>query len=102
MPSAQLAIATADAQLPAAPRLLPLETYCRVFERYSVGAVRKKISRQDWAEGREYHRAPDGSIWINIAGVERWVLGESSKISKSIPVRSASVSGLTASCTERL
>ncbi len=37
-------------------------------------AVERKIERADWVEGRQYHRAPDGTIWINRAGVRRWVI----------------------------
>ncbi|MBI5259776.1 MAG: excisionase [Burkholderiales bacterium] len=36
-------------------------------------AIEGKIHRGDWVEGRQYHRAPDG-IWIDVKGVERWVV----------------------------
>jgi hypothetical protein len=97
---AQLAIQAKDACLPLTITLLPLETYCAIFSRYSVDAIRKKIARRDWTEGKEYHRAPDRSIWIDIAGVERWAT--SSETSKSMPAKSASSSGLRADCTEKL
>jgi hypothetical protein len=35
-------------------------------------AIEGKVYRGDWIEGREYHRAPDGSIWVNVEGVQRW------------------------------
>lgn len=41
----------------------------------SKKAVEGKIYRGDWVEGREYHRAPDGSIWLDKDGVRRWVIG---------------------------
>jgi hypothetical protein len=37
-------------------------------------AVEGKVYRGDWIEGREYHRAPDGSIWLDKAGVQKWVI----------------------------
>lgn len=36
-------------------------------------AVRMKIEEGVWIEGREYKRAPDGNITIDIQGYERWV-----------------------------
>lgn len=38
-------------------------------------ACEGKIYRGDWVQGREYHRAPDGTIWLDKAGVQRWVTG---------------------------
>ena len=32
-----------------------------------------KIKVGTWLEGREYRRAPDGSIWIDRHGVHRWI-----------------------------
>jgi hypothetical protein len=39
----------------------------------SPGAVRKRIERGFWQEGREWKRAPDGRIWIDMRGVETWI-----------------------------
>lgn len=39
----------------------------------SEGAVRKRIERGLWLEGREWKRAPDGRVWIDMRGVERWI-----------------------------
>jgi len=36
-------------------------------------AIRTKISRGVWLEGREYVRAPDGHVMIDIKGYEQWV-----------------------------
>lgn len=36
-------------------------------------AVRMKIKAGTWLEGREYKRAPDGSLWIDRHGVHRWI-----------------------------
>jgi len=36
-------------------------------------AIEGKIHRGDWVEGQEYHRAPDGGVWVSVEGVTRWV-----------------------------
>lgn len=36
-------------------------------------AIRRKIDEGVWLEGRQYHRAPDGRIYVDIPGVARWV-----------------------------
>jgi hypothetical protein len=41
----------------------------------SEGAIRKKIERGQWVENRQWVRAPDGSVWVDLDGVQRWVLG---------------------------
>jgi len=38
-------------------------------------AIEGKIARGDWLAGREYHRAPDGRIFIDLKGYEQWVVG---------------------------
>lgn len=38
-------------------------------------AIRRKIEERKWREGKEYHRDPDGCIWIDIRGVMAWVGG---------------------------
>lgn len=40
---------------------------------YTEKAIRKKIDDGHWREGREYRRAPDGHILIDLRGFERWV-----------------------------
>jgi hypothetical protein len=37
-------------------------------------AIRRKIEDGKWIEGSEYHRDPDGRIWIDIEGVMKWVV----------------------------
>lgn len=39
---------------------------------FSPGAIRTKISRAVWVEGREWVRAPDGRVLIDMRGYERW------------------------------
>ncbi|NUZ07620.1 excisionase [Piscinibacter koreensis] len=40
---------------------------------YTPSAMRTKISRGVWLEGREWVRAPDGHVLIDMRGYERWV-----------------------------
>lgn len=42
---------------------------------YTEPAVQAKINKGVWIEGREYRRAPDGAVLIDIEGYERWVEG---------------------------
>ena len=44
---------------------------------YTVDAIETKIARGVWTEGREYRRAPDGRVLVDMRGVERWVEGQS-------------------------
>lgn len=60
----------------AAPRVVPcrfvrlhLAEHCTG---YTVKAMERKIERGEWAEGREYRRAPDGHILIDLLGYEKW------------------------------
>jgi hypothetical protein len=39
----------------------------------TASAMRTKISRGFWVEGREYRRAPDGHVFVDLRGFERWV-----------------------------
>lgn len=56
---------------------------------YSVEAIETKIARGVWTEGREYRRAPDGRILVDMRGVERWVEGQSQVVSRNGAARSA-------------
>lgn len=59
-------------QIAPAPRvLLPLAAACTGL---TVKAMQRKIGDGVWIEGREYHRAPDGRIWIELKGVMQWVV----------------------------
>ena len=40
---------------------------------YSANAIRLKLSRGVWIEGREWRRAPDGRPLIDMRAVEAWV-----------------------------
>ena len=39
----------------------------------TASAMRTKISRGFWVEGREYRRAPDGHVFVDLRGFEKWV-----------------------------
>ena len=40
---------------------------------YTQKAVRRKIESGAWLEGREYRRAPDGHIIVDLHGYQKWV-----------------------------
>jgi hypothetical protein len=42
---------------------------------YSEKAVRRKIEDGIWVQNREYRKAPDGAVLIDVEGYERWVEG---------------------------
>lgn len=55
---------------------------------YTEAAARTKISDGIWLEGREWKRAPDGRVLIDIEGYSAWV--ESGPSSALPPLRSSS------------
>jgi hypothetical protein len=40
---------------------------------YTPDAIRSKIKRGDWLEGKVWIKAPDGRILIDTNGYEEWV-----------------------------
>ena len=44
---------------------------------YTEKAARRKIEEGVWLEDKQYRRAPDGNILIDMEGYERWVEGQS-------------------------
>lgn len=40
----------------------------------TVKSMERRIERGIWLAGKEYHRAPDGTIWIDVKGVAAWVV----------------------------
>lgn len=42
---------------------------------YSAKAIRVKIERGVWIEGRQYRRAPDGRLMVDVDAVARWIEG---------------------------
>jgi hypothetical protein len=55
---------------PARSVLLPV---ANAMTGYWVKAIQCKIHRGEWEEGKAWRRAPDGRIFIDIGGFERWV-----------------------------
>lgn len=53
-----------------------IETFISLVGHYSVDAIRKKIQRGVWREGKEYEKAPDGHIFILLEGFYKWVGGK--------------------------
>jgi hypothetical protein len=47
-----------------------------VLTGYSTKAIEGKIANGVWVEGREYKRAPDGHVLVDMKGYERWVEGQ--------------------------
>lgn len=43
---------------------------------YTSDAIRNKIQRGVWIEGRQFVRAPDNRTLIDTIGVEKWVEGQ--------------------------
>lgn len=39
----------------------------------SLHGIRGKIRDGVWLEGHEYHRAPDGRVYVDLEGYEQWV-----------------------------
>lgn len=39
----------------------------------TASAIRNKIGKGVWVEGRQYKRAPDGRVYVDLRGYEQWV-----------------------------
>jgi hypothetical protein len=52
---------------------------------YSRKAIERKIERGDWAESREYVRAPDGRILVDLRGYAAWALRSTSNVPRRGP-----------------
>ena len=57
-----------------AARFVTIEM-CAAITGLSKGAVGKRIERGYWIEGRQFRKAADGRIWIDMQEVEKWVMG---------------------------
>lgn len=53
-------------------RWMLIPVFCELTG-YSDKAVRRKIQDGKWIEGKEYRRAPDGHITMDIQAYYRWV-----------------------------
>lgn len=43
---------------------------------YTEEAILTKVKRGVWLEGKEFVRAPDGNVLIDMEGYERWAVGQ--------------------------
>ena len=65
---------------------------------YTDNAVRGKIKNGIWLERREYRKAPDGHVLIDVEGYNEWVINGSGKGSElNLHLLSASTSSTKAS-----
>lgn len=69
-----VAVAPADAQAIIPDDLVTIDLCPFVFG-LTRKAVEGKIARGQWVLGRQYHRDPQGGIWISRKGVRAWVVG---------------------------
>lgn len=53
---------------------------------YTADAIRNKVAKGVWLENRQFRRAPDGRVLIDVQGVEKWVEGQ---LEPSRPSRAA-------------
>lgn len=53
-------------------RYVRIPRFCEITG-WTVKAVERKIEDGVWVEGREYRRAPDRNILIDMKGYDRWV-----------------------------
>lgn len=42
----------------------------------TASAIRTKIGKGYWLEGRQYRRGPDGRVYVDMKGFEAWVAQE--------------------------
>lgn len=59
---------------------------------YTEDAVRSKITRGDWAQGKEFTKAPDGRILIIMSGYESWVEQSIGELGHQVKAQSKSIS----------
>ncbi len=71
--SPQTAETSETSSVQVAPARLVTIDLAAVVTGLSAGAMRTKIARGFWLEGRQYRRAPDGRVWIDLQGVQKWV-----------------------------
>jgi hypothetical protein len=55
-----------------APRCRLIDATAAAFG-LTVKAIRRKIEDGKWLDGQEYHRDPDGNIWLDVKGITQWV-----------------------------
>lgn len=58
----------------ASARYVQLKLICAMTG-YTPDAIQKKIRNGIWIQGRQWQKAPDGHILIDMQGYEAWVEG---------------------------
>jgi hypothetical protein len=43
---------------------------------YTADAIRAKIKRGIWLEGKHWKKAPDGRVLLNLREIEAWIEGK--------------------------
>ena len=54
-------------------RYVRVNKFIELVGDYTGKAVQRKIEEGIWREGHEYRRGPDGHIFIDLGGYEKWV-----------------------------
>ena len=62
-------------------RFVKIKHFCTLTG-YTENAIYRKMSDGIWVEGRQYRRAPDGVILVDLAEYERWVEGDTALASR--------------------
>jgi hypothetical protein len=70
-----MSIDTKELPVPVAVALAPRVRIAKFAEATGLTpkAIQRKIEDHKWREGKEYHRDPDGCIWIDVRGAMAWV-----------------------------
>lgn len=54
-------------------RYVRVDKFVELVGGYTLKAIQRKIEEGNWREGHEFRRAPDGHIFIDLGGYEKWV-----------------------------
>lgn len=63
---------TVEFRLPDTARYIRISLFASLTG-YTQKAVRRKIQAGVWVQNREYRKAPDGSVVMDLEGYNRWV-----------------------------
>ncbi|MFO1267147.1 MAG: excisionase [Rubrivivax sp.] len=58
-------------QVALAPRVLKAQFAAATG--LTVKAIERKIEDGKWLEGKQYHKDPDGRVWIDVKGAMEWI-----------------------------
>lgn len=67
--------ATAPTAVPVQPARYVTVALAAKMLGLTVAAIRKRVQRGQWIEGKEWRRGPDGRIWVDTEGIVKWVEG---------------------------